>query len=165
MSRRVDTLPCLLTIAAFAAIAPAAAVADVAAPTVTSVGTAQVKPTPVDRTSDVSIRKAVERAESKALPAAVAEAREYAAKLAAAGGVRLGSLLSISNAPPTTYPFGYSAQNGTFGNGRFCGRVRSFKTVIAPNGTRRRVPTGTRRTCRVPGTVSVSVSVVFAIAG
>jgi hypothetical protein len=132
--------------------------------TITSTGVAQVRPEPQDRRSNASIRAAVEQAEEQALPRAIANARIHAAELAQAAGVTLGPLLSISDAPQFGYPFGYPGQTGTFGNGRFCGRVPRFRTVVR-NGVRRRVRApGTRRVCRVPPQVSASVSLTFAVA-
>jgi hypothetical protein len=67
--------------------------------------------------------------------------------------------------PAPGYPFGFSPQNGTFGNGRFCGKVRNFRTIIRKDGSRRRVALkGTHKVCRVPGNVSASVSLTYAIA-
>jgi uncharacterized protein YggE len=147
-------------------LVPIASAQAADAPTITSVGNAQVKPKPTDPKSDASIRAAVTVAEDKALPLAIAEAKEYAGKLAAAAGLKLGALVSISNAPQNSgYPFGFFQQNGTFGNGKFCGNVRTTKLVTLKNGQRRRVTLkGSRRVCRVPRAVQASVSVTFAIA-
>ena len=77
----------------------APAVAQAAdAPTIVASGTAQVIPTPADRKDNDSIRKALEEAQDKAIPEAIAEAKEYAGKLATAAGLKLGPLVSISNA-------------------------------------------------------------------
>ncbi|HZO36943.1 MAG TPA: hypothetical protein VFB41_08715 [Solirubrobacteraceae bacterium] len=164
MSARRRNAMCLAALVAAFAVAPAAAIADIQPPTLIAAGSAQVKPTPVDRNSDASIRKAVEDAEEKALPAAVKEARSYAAKLATAGQVRLGPLQSISNlqSQQFAYPFGPPGQNGTFPGGHFCGQVSNTRTVIV-DGKRRRVGKGTRRVCRVPASVSASVSLTFTI--
>lgn len=141
-------------------------VAQAADATITATGSAQVKPKPADRKSEASIAKAVEAAEDKALPVAIAEAKDYAAKLAKAAGIRLGALLSVANAPAPGYPFGpFLQQNGTFGNGKFCGKVRNTKLVKLENGARRRVALkGTHKVCRVPFSVSASVSLTFAVA-
>lgn len=148
--------------AVLCAFAPVA-IADTTAPTVTSVGTSRIKPTPVDNNSDASIRKAVEEAEDKALPRAIAEARSYATKLATASGLRLGPLQSISNTPGGGFFFGYGPQGGTFPDGHFCGQVPKVKFVVA-NGRRTRKVLGKHRVCRVPSSVSVTVSVTYAIA-
>jgi uncharacterized protein YggE len=152
------------------ALAPAGAMAQQTtgspATTLTASGTASIKPTPKDPHSDASIREAVKAASAKALPLAVADARTEASALAAAAGVQLGGLLSISDVPAPGYPFLFSPQNGTFGNGHFCGRQRNFKTVITKNGARRRVLLkGTHTVCRVPPSVQESVSLTYAVTG
>src|SRR5262245_45840462 len=88
-------------------------------PTLRADGTAQVKPEPGNRHDNASIKKAVATAEDAAYPKAVAAARAHAAELAAAAGVTLGPLVGIADAPSPGYPFIYSPQNGTFGQGRF----------------------------------------------
>jgi hypothetical protein len=150
----------ILIAAAFLLLtAPAAS----AQQTITATGTAQVRPEPENRRNNASIRAAVREANERALPRAIANARARAAELATAAGVTLGPLLSISDAPLPGYPFAFSPQNGTFGNGRFCGRVPNFRTVVR-NGVRRRVRArGTRRICRVPPQVNASVTLTFAV--
>jgi Protein of unknown function (DUF541) len=167
MPRSLATTPLITTLAV--AVLPSAALAQQASPpgpTVTATGTAQIKPAPGDRHSDNSIRAAVEAAYAKALPQAVADARADAARLATAAGLSLGPLVSISDAQAAGYPpFIYAPQNGTFGNGHFCGQVRNFRTKVGPNGVRRRILLkGTHKVCRVPGTVAASVSVTYAVA-
>jgi uncharacterized protein YggE len=138
------------------------AAAQQPATTLTASGSAQVKPEPQNRRSEASIRRAVDAANAEALPKAVADARGKAADLAAAAGLRLGPLVSISDAPANGFPF-YFPQNGTFGNGRFCGAVRNRRTVVR-NGVPRRVPArGTHRVCRVPSQVVTSVSLTFSV--
>jgi hypothetical protein len=146
------------TAAVFGVVASTAAAQ--APPTITATGAATAKPDPSNRKSDTSIREAVEAANAEALPKAIAEAREHAAELATAAGMRLGPLLSISDAPNAGYPFVYAF--GAFGNGKFCGQVRNTHTVVR-NGVRRRVAgKGTHKVCRVPATVVASVSLTFA---
>jgi hypothetical protein len=131
-------------------------------PTLTANGSGQAKPAPEDRHSDASIRAAVDAANVAALPKAIADARAHAARLATAAGMTLGPLLSIADTPSNGYPF-YYGQNGTFGNGHFCGKVRNTKTVVR-NGVRRRVAAkGTHRTCRVPAEVYAAVSLTFSV--
>jgi uncharacterized protein YggE len=143
----------------FAAALPAAA--DAQSPTITATGQGEVKPEPKNRKLDVSIRKAVAVAHAAALPLAIADARANAAELATAAGLTLGPLVSIADAPQPGYPFVFSQQNGTFGNGHYCGKVRNFRTVVR-NGARRRViAKGTHTVCRVPADVYANVSLVF----
>lgn len=149
--------------AALLCLAPAAIAAD-SAPTIAAIGNATVKPTPSNPKSSASIKEAVEAAETKALPLAVTDARAHATDLATAAGLKLGAAVSISDTP-STVPYFYQPQNGTFGTGKFCGNVRNFKTIVNKNGTRRRVPAkGTHKVCRIP-TVTASVTVTFAVAG
>jgi hypothetical protein len=125
-------------------------------------GVASVKVVaPKDRQHEAPIRAAVEAAEAKALPRAVAAARETATELAKLAGLTLGPIISISDAPSSVYGpfFGFY---GTFGPDRFCGTIRT--PVFKRNKAGRRVRTGTRtrHTCRVPATVTSTVTVTFA---
>jgi hypothetical protein len=130
--------------------------------TVAAQGVASVKVVaPEDRAHEAPIRAAVEAAESKALPRAIAGARENATELARLTGLALGPVISISDAQVSPYgPFGFY---GTFGPDRFCGTVRTsvFRTD-KKTGKRKRVGTRSRHTCRVPATVTKSVTVTFA---
>jgi hypothetical protein len=143
------------------ALAAAPAHAQQPATTLTANGLGEAKPDPANRKSDASIRKAVADANAKALPDAMENARAHAADLATAAGVTLGPLVSISDNPNNGY--GFFVQNGTFGNGHFCGKVRNTRTVVR-NGVRRRVATkGTHRVCRVPAEVYATVSLTFSV--
>jgi len=164
MRMTVVTAACLV---GTGAALPATAGAQQPAPagtTVTSVGSAQVKPVPGDRHSDASIRQAVADAETKALPRALARAQVHAGALATAAGMKLGGLLSIADTPQPGYPFVYSPQNGTFGTGHFCGQVRGVRIVRRKNGTPQRIMGRRHRVCRVPSTVAVSVTLTYAVA-
>lgn len=129
--------------------------------TVAAQGVASVKVVaPKDRKHEAPIRAAVEAAEAKALPRAMAAAREKATELARLSGLTLGSIISISDAQTSPYgPFGFY---GTFGPDRFCGTVRTavFRTDKT-TGKRKRVGFRTRHTCRVPSTVTSSLTVTF----
>ena len=163
MSNSRRAVPVSAIAALIVAALPAAAGAQQPPPTLTAQGSAQVKPEPRNRRDNASIKAAVEAAEAKAQPRAIAEARAHAAELAAAAGVTLGPLIGIADAPASGYPFFYTPQYGTFGNGRFCGQVRNTRTVVR-NGVRRRVATkGTHKVCRVPPQVSSSVALTFSI--
>jgi hypothetical protein len=152
---------CLAAAANAQAPAPAAP-----ARTLVSVGTGTIKVTPKDRTSNPSIVAAVEAAETKALPAALAEAREEATKLAAAAGVTLGPLVSLSNTATSNggYFVGpYYPTTGTFGPGKFCGNVRTRSVTVGKDGKRHLGKIRTRRTCRIPSVVQRSVQLTFAL--
>jgi hypothetical protein len=155
---------CLAAALAVTVLPVAAATAQQPAPdrTVASQGVASVKViAPKDRQHEAPIRAAVEAAEDKALPRAIADARDHAAQLAKLAGLTLGPIVSISNAPSSPYGPFYGVY-GTFGPDRFCGTLRTpvFKRNKA--GKRVRVGTRTRHTCRVPSIVTSTVTVTFA---
>jgi hypothetical protein len=164
MSRSRRRRPIAVLALAVPLALPVAAQAQTAAParTVESQGVASVKVVaPKDRTHEAPIRAAVEAAEAKALPRAVSDAREHAGDLAKIAGLTLGPIVSISDAQTSPYGpfFGFY---GTFGPDRFCGTIRTsvFKTD-KKTGKRKRVGTRTRHTCRVPPTVTSTVTVTF----
>jgi hypothetical protein len=154
---------CLLVASSIAALLPTSAGAQQPAPgrTVEATGVASVKvQAPKDRTHEAPIRAAVEAAEDKALPRALADARSKAADLARLSGLTLGAIVSVSDAAASPYgPFGYY---GTFGPDRFCGTIRTAVFKRGKDGKRHRVGTRTRHTCRVPPTVTSTLSVTFA---
>jgi hypothetical protein len=161
---RPPVILALAAVAAALAAVPAAAQAPAATPTITAIATAQVKVVPTDRKSNDAIVKAVKAAEDRATPKAIAQGRERGAELAAAAGLTLGRLVSVADtaSPPFGPFFGPYGQQGTFGPGRFCGNVARYKIKRDAQGrvvSRKRV--GTRRTCRVPASVSASVTMTF----
>ena len=118
--------------------------------------------TPKDRTHEGPIHAAVEAAEAKALPRAIADARAKAAELARLSGLTLGAdrvdLRRAGVALRAVIGF-YSR----FGPDRFCGTVRTavFKTDKT-TGKRVRVGTRSRHICQIPPTVVSTVTVTFA---
>jgi hypothetical protein len=148
---------------ALVCLAPATASAQEPEHTVTAVGVGEVRPQPSDRNNNDAIRRAVEAARRSAIPLAVADARRNAVDIGFASGLRVGAVHYIAEtapSPPFYGPFGQD--QGTFGPGRFCGRVPRFRTVRAPNGAvirRRRI--GSRRTCRIPNRVAISLTVTY----
>lgn len=152
---------CLAAAANAQAPAPAAP-----ARTLVSVGTGTIKVAPKDRTSNASIAAAVEAAETKALPAALADARDEATKLASAAGVTLGPLVSLSNTATGTSGFfvgPYYPTTGPFGPGKFCGNVRTRSVTVGKDGKRHLGRVRTHRTCRIPSVVQRSVQLTFAL--
>jgi hypothetical protein len=156
---------CLIASVAVSVLSVSTAEAQSPAPdrTVAAQGAASVKVVaPKDRTHEEPIREAVEAAEAKALPRAIAEARSKAAELARLSGLTLGPIVAISDGPSSPYGpfFGFY---GTFGPDRFCGTVRTsvFRTDKT-TGRRVRVGSRSRHTCRVPPTVTSTVTVTFA---
>jgi len=167
------TVPLAAAVAAAALlVAPAAADAQAPAPapsrTITAIAAGRV---PVNRSvaqNNRAIAAAVESARNRAIPLAVAHAREEAQRLAAAGGLTLGPLVSVSEPEPSPFfggPVGgaYGAE-GTFGPGKFCGRIRT--PIRRRNARGRLVNTGRTRShfgCRVPPEVTQTVSATFAV--
>jgi hypothetical protein len=155
---------CVVAALATAVLPAAAANAQQPAParSVTAQGVASVRVAPPsDRTREAPIRAAVENAEDKALPLAIADARSKAATLAKLTGLTIGPIVSISDAP--TSPYGpFIGFYGTFGPDRFCGTLRTAVFKRNKAGKRVRVGTRSRDTCRVPPTVTSSVTVTFA---
>lgn len=155
-----------LTATVGAALALAAAPSALAQPTttepsVTATGVGEVRPEPADRRSNDSIRAAVERARTAAIPKAVADARRRAVEYGVATGLRVGAVISV--AEPSPGPWFYPGGQGSFGPGRFCGRVPRYRTQRSADGRIvRRTRIGMRRTCRVPSRVTVAVSVTYA---
>jgi Protein of unknown function (DUF541) len=152
---------CLLVASSILALLPASAAAQQpAGRTVAATGVASVKvKAPSDRTHEAPIRAAVEAAEEKALPRALADARAKAAELAKLSGLTLGGIESISDAAASPYgPFFY----GSFGPDRFCGTIRTSVFKRGKDGKRHRVGSRTRHTCRVPATVTSTLTVTFA---
>jgi len=153
---------CLLVASSILVLLPASAAAQQPAGrtvAATGVGSVKVK-APSDRTHEAPIRAAVEAAEAKALPRALADARAKAADLAKLSGLTLGGIESISDTAASPYgPFGFY---GTFGPDRFCGTIRTAVFKRGKDGKRHRVGSRTRHTCRVPATVTSTLTVTFA---
>lgn len=164
-----------LAIAAFlAGCLAAVANAQAPAPTTTAqqrtlvaVGTGTIKVEPKDRNDNASIVAAVKAADRKALPAALSDAKTQATALAAAAGVTLGPLLSLSNSPTQTggiFYGGYYPVTGSFGPNKYCGTIRTRSTTIGRDGKRHLGKLKTRRVCRVPSVVQHSVQLTYALA-
>jgi hypothetical protein len=151
--------------------AEAQAPAPVPARTITAIAAGRVT---IDRDhvakNSKAIAAAVEAARNRAIPLAIANAREEAQRIAAAGRLTLGALVSVSEPPPSPFfggPVGaaYGAE-GTFGPDRYCGQIRTPITRRNANG--RRVFTGRFRShfgCRIPSEVAQTVTATFAVVG
>jgi hypothetical protein len=151
---------CLVAALTFIVLPVSAAGAQDRSVAAQGVASVKVKP-PSDRKHEAPIRAAVEAAEHKSLPRAIADARSKATDLARLAGLTLGPIVSISDAP--TSPYGpFYGFYGTFGPDRFCGTIRTSVFKRNKAGKRVRVGTRTRHTCRVPSTVTSTVVVTFA---
>ncbi len=150
--------------ASLTAAVPAFA-ADPPTRTVTAVAAASVKVQKDVAQTDAAIAAAVEAARAKVGPAAVANATEEAERLAAAGKLTLGPLISIAESQPFPYgPFAAYGLEGTFGPGKYCGAIRTPIFRKGKNG--RRVFTRKFRShhgCRVPAQVTATISVTFGV--
>jgi hypothetical protein len=133
--------------------------------TLVAAGVGQAKVTPKNRQDNASIAAAVEAAETKALPAAIAEAKAQAQALATAAGVTLGGLLSVSNQAASVGFYGpFYYPSGTFGPGKYCGKIRTVRLVTGKDGKRHRKVQPPHRVCRVPPTVTRTVQLTYALA-
>jgi Protein of unknown function (DUF541) len=154
--------------AALLAAPTAGAQAPAPARTITAIGAGRATVNKDVAQNSRAIAAAVEAARNRAIPLAIANAREEAQRLAAAGGLTLGPLVSVSEPEPSPFfggPVGsaYGAE-GTFGPGKFCGQIRTPIRRRDARGVLRN--TGRARTrfgCRVPGEVAQTVSATFAV--
>jgi hypothetical protein len=126
--------------------------------TVTATGTGQTNVIPSNRHSNASIAAAVNAARLAAIKGAFSEAREYAQQYAAAGGLTLGAVLSVTDAQ--NGGFGPGAFYGPFGPNQYCGQVQQpvFKQV---HGHRHRTGFKSVRRCIVPPFAFVTISVTY----
>jgi hypothetical protein len=149
------------------AVAPAGSLAqEPAAPpqTVTAFASAAVAVVHPKHLTNATVSRSVLAARTKAGPAAVLNARREATRLAAAAGLTLGALESVAEQPPSPFvPYGGAIGiDGTFGPGKFCGRIRTpvFKRdKHGRNVFQQRFHS--HFGCRVPGNVTITVSATF----
>jgi hypothetical protein len=106
-----------------ALVVPAVAAASTV--TITAIGTGRVKVAPANRHSNASIAAAEATAQRASVPLALAAAKTQAGVYAAAAGLTLGPLVSISD-QVANGPFFISSEAvpGPFGPGKFCGTIR-----------------------------------------
>jgi hypothetical protein len=128
---------------------------------VTATGAAQEKVTPKNRHSNASINAAVDAAHAKGIGGAMDEAHEYALKYARAAGLKLGAIVSVSDAQSSG--FGYYGPGplfGQFGPNQFCGTVSQpvFKVV---SGKRKRVGSKRVHRCFVPPFEATTLTVTY----
>ena len=148
----------LLTAGALAAIAlagggpPPAPDAAPGVDTVVARGTARLEVHAPAKRSDGTIERAMREARRAAFPRAVRAAREDAAAMARAAGLRLAGPLGVSR---DTSPVGFwDADSGRFGPGRWCGRI----VTRTRDGGRR-----SHHACPIPRGQTVRLTVTFAV--
>ena len=126
--------------------------------TVVASGTASERVVAPDRRSDATIEGAVGTACVRALPRAVAAARQDATEVGSASGLRPGDVVAARRDVGVFF----GGDEGRFGPGVWCGRMYvGRRTVTRPDGTTRRV-SRYRRGCAVPRETTVRVTVTFA---
>jgi hypothetical protein len=115
----------LLSLGAIAAALSVAAPAAADQPkSVTATGTKLVKVVAKNRNSNSSIQAAIEAAETAGISGAMASAHEYALRYAAAAGLTLGSVISVSDAQSNGGAYyGPGPFFGPFGPNQYCGTV------------------------------------------
>jgi hypothetical protein len=116
---------------------------------------------PKNRHSNSSIAAAYDAAERASVSKAIAAAHDNALQYAAAAGLTLGSVESVSDATGGGYYFGGPPPfYGPFGPGKFCGRIQTpvFKKVK----NHRRVARFRRvYRCIVPSFASLTLTVTY----
>jgi hypothetical protein len=135
---------------------------DEAARTLEAYGSVFVPVEPAEPTEEPSIRSALRSARDTATPVAAARARSQVDAAASAGGVSVGTVVSI--AEQTSY---YAdASLGTVGPRRYCRVVRHRRFLGIDRRTGRpRIERGPpRRRCFFPHRLSVSMQATYTIA-
>jgi uncharacterized protein YggE len=127
------------------------------AQTITATGTAQKRVVPKNRNNNASIAAAVDRAHKASIAGALKEAHEYAVLYAKAVGMKLGTVISVSDAQNGFY--GPGSIIGPFGPGRFCGTVTR---VIGRPVKGQKPKLGKVHRCFVPQFASATLTVMYA---
>lgn len=130
-------------------------------PGVTTTGVGRADVGARNRDGEARIRSAVAAAEAAAVPRAVKDARRRAEAIADAAGIELGGVWAVERDPNLPWP-GSGVEQGTFGNGRYCGTMRraaGFRTTEDGRRVRRFV---SRHGCRAPRDVTVYLTITVA---
>jgi hypothetical protein len=128
--------------------------------TVVASGAATVKVAEPFRETNASVERVVRAARAEAMPAAIAAARSDAAALGTASGLVPGAVVSVRR--DTSPPGWWSADDGVFGPGKWCGRIYTGRrTVRRADGTTKRV-NRYRDGCKPPKDISIRLTVTFA---
>ncbi len=127
-------------------------------------GVASAAVQPRDRSRNRSIKSAVLAVRRALAPQAASSARRQARAAAAATGLHLGAIVSVSESAPAYYygPSFYDPALGLFGPGRFCGIVKRPIVRRDPEtGTSKVVRRVPRRRCFVPSPYSVHLELRY----
>jgi hypothetical protein len=148
------------TIAALMATAPAVAQPAPISPgdTVTATGTGQSPVLPKNRNSNASIAAAYERARTASIAGALKQAHEYAEDYAKAVRLKLGGVISVSDAQANGF-YGYGpGAVGPFGPSQFCGTVRQ---PVGKPAKGQKPALKTVHRCFVPRFAFITLSVTY----
>jgi uncharacterized protein YggE len=150
-----------LAIAVCCAGAPAAASAA-SEQTITALGSAQAKVHAGNSHNNAAIVKAVDRAYKRSVPAAIADAREDAQRIAAASGLTLGAIESVDeNVSSNGGYYGPTPFFGAFGPNQYCAVIsRRFHT--RDRAGRLHTRTRKQKVCHVPEFAFSTLAVTFA---
>ena len=143
---------------ALALAAPAAAQAA-SDQTITALGTGQAKVKPDDRHSNASIKTAVDKAYARAVPRAIADARQDGQQIAAASNLVLGSIISVDenvSQPPYYGPL----PGAPFGGDRYCARI-TRRVHFRDRRGRLHTRLQRRKVCHVPEFATTTLAVTF----
>jgi hypothetical protein len=132
---------------------------------VTATGTGQSLVKPTNRHRNASIVAAYAAAEKAAITSAMASAQASAQAYAAAGGLTLGSIQSISDTGGGGggYFYGPGPEFGPFGPNQFCGTERIARVSISKQGShvRKVVHFRTVHRCIVPRYAFLTLVVTY----
>jgi hypothetical protein len=151
----------LLLVPVVISFAAAPAVAD-QAKSVTATGSKLVKVVPKNRHRNASIQAAVEAAEKAGITGALSSAHDYALRYAAAAGLTLGSVISVSDAQNNGPYFGPGpyAFFGPFGPNQYCG-IRNQPVFKVVHKKRKLVRFKRVHVCIVPAYEATTLTVTY----
>jgi uncharacterized protein YggE len=153
--------PAAVVAAALVAAAPAVAQSpQTQDKTVTATGTGQARVHARNRDSNASIAAAVDVARRRAIHSALDEAHEYAQDYAKASGLRLASVISVTDATANGFygPYGPGGFIGPFGPSQYCGATERLVGKVVPGSTPKFKKV---HTCYVPPFADITLTVTF----
>jgi hypothetical protein len=127
------------------------------AQTVTATGTGQARVLPKNRHNNASIVAAVDVAHKASIGSAVSEAHEYAVDYATAVGLKLGSVMSVSDVQTNSF-YGPGQATGPFGPDQYCGTV---ERVVRPPVKGKRPKLKKVHRCIVPRFAYTTLTVTY----